>query len=97
MGFVYIFEDTDKGIYKVGMTKRNPQVRIKEAQTFNAKNLRLVDFFESDYYKEIEKFLHVSYKRFHINREWFSLDLETVCNFKKLCERLQISFANLNN
>lgn len=95
MGYVYIFKNTETNQYKVGSTKREPTIRLKESETFNATNLILFDFFESPFFRQIENSLHKHYKRFNINREWFYLDFETLQKFKTLCKKIENGFTTL--
>lgn len=96
MGFVYLFRNRDTNQYKIGFTKRNPKERLKESETFNANDLVIVDFFESVYAKQIEKGLHNRYKSFHINREWFNLNYESVLSFKKSCKSIETALIAVN-
>jgi hypothetical protein len=96
MSYVYIFENQLTNEYKVGCTRRDPKIRLKESQTFNAQNLKLIDVFKSDLYKQIETSLHNHYKMFHINREWFKLDRNAINNFQILCKKIENSLRAYN-
>jgi hypothetical protein len=94
MGYVYLILETDKygeERYKIGMTKRDPQKRVKELSTGNSNVVTLLHDFKSIYYKNIEKMLHVKFKgqKTEANNEWFVLEDEQVLKFKSTCEEIE--------
>ena len=61
MGYVYLILEVDKDGYerhKIGITKNNPEKRVKQLQTGNSNVIRLLHTYESKNYKHVEKWLH---------------------------------------
>jgi len=93
MGIVYLLLETDKYGYerhKIGMTKRNPEQRVKELSTGNSNLITLLHYFESINYKNIEKMLHVKFnaQKTEANNEWFTLEDNQVLNFITTCKEI---------
>lgn len=104
MGYVYlILEESvnDKETYKIGISKNDPNVRLKQLSTGNSNKIRIIDVYESDNYKKIEGWLHRKYSnlRTHANNEWFNLDDESIFTFQDECKKADetISFLKSNN
>lgn len=89
MGYVYLICDNSTETYKVGMTKKKPEVRLKELKTGNSNELFIVSFYESNHYKIIETLFHRRFKHFCENREWFSLPNDIIFKFKELCQEIE--------
>ena len=49
MGFVYLIEDVYNNTYKIGVTKGDPQTRMKKLQTGNSCKLELKYLYECEY------------------------------------------------
>lgn len=98
-GYVYLICDSINDYYKIGRTKHNPADRLNGLKTGNGNELTLIDSYESDIYKIIEKQLHLRYKHLKVRLEWFDLPSEDVFNFIKTCESIEdtIKFLNEHN
>lgn len=82
MGKVYLLaEFCDGGGFKIGITKRSIEQRIKEAQTGNSNEIILVNSYESENYKKIEGMLHRKFGTTRKRGEWFDLTHEQVVSF----------------
>ena len=90
MGYVYLICDPSNDTFKIGVTKRlDIEDRVRKLQTGNSTELFIRSFYKCEYPFRLEKLLH---SRFHDKRqvgEWFTLNCEDVCNFKKTCEELE--------
>ena len=78
--------------YKIGITKKDPKLRVKQLQTGNAFDIELVDQFHSDIGGLTETTLHRTYASNHKRGEWFELDDVQVEGFINMCESIE---ANL--
>lgn len=82
MGYVYVIQSQD--YYKVGVTKGNPQNRMKQLQTGSPVKLRLVRTYKLRNYEYVEKEVHKRLARYRTSGEWFDCDLriieETISN-----------------
>lgn len=74
MGVVYLIEDSNNSTYKIGVTKGDPESRLKKLQTGNSSKLELKYTYACKYPYRLENMLHKHYRRFNELNEWFSLD-----------------------
>ena len=106
MAYVYLLCDSGQdNTFKIGVTKGPIEKRIKKLQTGNGSEIFLSNYYETDYPFLIEKMMHQKHFSDKKLNEWFTLDIDTVVNFKKECEefeeiiksgRLQVFRANRN-
>jgi hypothetical protein len=82
MGTVYLLgEFCDNGRFKIGITTKTVDVRLKQLQTGNSQELFIVNHYTSKNYRPIERYLHRKYCPDRAMGEWFSLSPEAVNNF----------------
>lgn len=95
---VYLVSAEIDGIclYKIGYTRRNPEVRLKELKTGNASDMSIVSFYKSEWGTKIEAFLHRKYSSKKVNREWFKLTEEDVLGFNDNCKFIHNNFELLS-
>ena len=91
MGYVYLMIAVDSAgeeSYKIGITRKHPEHRVKQLQTGNARKIDLVSWYKSEHYTKIEKNLHLKYysRQTESENEWRILTLEEVQKFKQHCE-----------
>ncbi len=70
---VYVLNIQGTLEYKIGITK-DLHRRIKQFETGNPSNIKLVYFVETKHYKSFEKHLHKVFKSNRIKGEWFQFD-----------------------
>lgn len=83
MGFVYLIEDVYNNTYKIGVTKGNPQKRLKKLQTGNSCKLLIKYLYECEYPFRLESMLHNHYKEYQELNEWYGLP--NIDNFLEKC------------
>lgn len=69
--YLYFIQSNNTGRIKIGRAK-NPHKRIRELQTGNGEELRLIAYFQGWAWRE--RHLHELLKRFRLSGEWFSYD-----------------------
>ncbi len=69
--FLYFIQSNKTGLIKIGRAK-NPHKRIRELQTGNGEELRLIAYFKGWAWRERD--LHELLKDFRLHGEWFSYD-----------------------
>jgi hypothetical protein len=74
MGYVYLIEDRNNNCFKIGVTKGDPEKRLKKLQTGNPSKLELKYLYECEYPYRLESMLHTHYKSYNELNEWFSLE-----------------------
>ncbi|WP_117884309.1 GIY-YIG nuclease family protein [Aureibaculum luteum] len=82
---VYIISIKDSGLFKIGLTK-NIEKRLRQLQTGNPFEYRLVEFFHTPKFKELEKTLHKKYVKNKYKNEWYlltSAELLEACYFSR--------------
>lgn len=93
-GYIYCFSNNMlSNIYKVGMTMRSPEIRLKEA---NKPNTFKLETFKIEFAKKVsepkkkEKILHKIFDqhsyRFRLNREFFKMPLEEIKSYFDLMD-----------
>ena len=105
MGYVYLLMSTDsdgeKELFKIGVTIKSIEFRIKSLSTGNPNKITIIHSYETERYKELEKTLHRLYssKKTSSNNEWFFLTNDEVSSFIDICKKYDdiISFLEENN
>lgn len=105
MGFVYLLMSTDSNglieLYKIGITTKDVNERIKKLSTGNPNKITLLASYESKNYLKIEKWFHAKYRlqKTASNNEWFQLNNFEVKDFILNCKKADetISFLKKNN
>ena len=104
MGYVYLLLSVDingNEAYKIGITKNDPNKRLKQLSTGNSDKIQLLNHYQSENFKKVEKMMHIKYSAFktEANNEWFSLQTEHVMSFLVDCKEADqtISFLLENN
>lgn len=88
-GFVYLICDNKNEVFKIGVTKKTIEKRIKELQTGNSTELFISKYHESEYPYTVENMLHTHFKIENVLNEWFELSAEDVTNFNETCEEME--------
>ncbi len=75
--------------YKIGITKKDPKLRVKQLQTGNVFEIELVSQFATEIGNLTETTLHRTYASNHKRGEWFELTDEQVEGFSSMCEGIE--------
>lgn len=96
---IYLLKQENTNLYKIGITKKNPKLRILQLQTGNAIPLILVETFETKHDFKMEKCLHAEFSLKQKIGEWFELDDYEVDSFFDICSRKEetLNFLKKNN
>lgn len=104
MGYVYLLLEIDRSDnenYKIGFSKKDPKLRVKQLQTGNPNEISVARVYESDNYLKVEKWLHkkYGYLKTEANNEWRMLESEHVFSFIEDCKEADdiIKFLIKNN
>ena len=104
MGYLYLLLEVDKDgneRHKIGITKRNVDIRCKELQTGNSNVISLLKTYETNNYIKLEKWLHGNFhsQKTEADNEWFTLTDDQVTNFIAECKKTDelITFMKENN
>ena len=91
---IYIIENSDNH-YKIGYSK-NPKKRIKQLNTGNSTDLKIVKLYETKYDSKIEAYLKNYFKPKLIKGEWFELTLEDIDNIENIVKINEHALNSLN-
>jgi len=97
--WIYLIkEETDYGelSYKIGITKRDANQRLKEHQTGNSNKLEIIALFASYYSGMLETTLHRIYSTEGKRGEWFYLSQDQVETFLLNCQKVEDNFKIIN-
>jgi hypothetical protein len=90
MGYVYLLLQVDfegNESYKIGITKNEPNLRVKQLQTGNPNKISLHRKYESKNYLKVERWLHRKYQtKTEAKNEWRTLTDEQVFSFLNDCQ-----------
>jgi hypothetical protein len=103
MGYVYLFLEVDaegNEAIKIGVTKNDPNKRIKQLQTGNSRKISFLKSYSTDNYLKVERYLHKKHNtKTEAENEWRTLTSEEVISFDEDCKKAdeRISFMLQNN
>lgn len=99
--FIYLLKIQNENIFKIGVSKKLKKRKL-QLQTGNPFDIVLVNFYESDYARKIEKFLHTKYYHTKLTEgfeklkgEWFVLSEKDVKTFIEECIKIENGFKLL--
>jgi hypothetical protein len=97
-GFVYLIGELDnKDIYKIGVTKKDINKRIKELQTGSSDELYVRHSFKTSYPYKLEKMLHRHFSHNNKLNEWFTLSENQAKDFLNVCEYYETILDSLKD
>ena len=95
MGYIYLIRNCENDTYKIGVTKNDPQKRVKQLQTGCSSPLDLLYSFETEYPYRLEKMLHTKFILHKVEGEWYRLQPEHITYFLDICNTLQNTLNSL--
>ncbi|WP_324695475.1 GIY-YIG nuclease family protein [Novosphingobium sp. RL4] len=90
-GHIYLLGTAEPLAVKIGFTKQDPRVRLKQLQTGNPMKLKLLGWFPGT--QREERGLHESLAAYRIGGEWFRLDDSASGLWKPIVTLIQINNA----
>ena len=104
MGYVYLLLQIDfdgNESHKIGITKNDPRLRVKQLQTGNPNKIILLRQYKTDNYLKVEHWLHRKHSnsKTEATNEWRMLADEFVFSFLDDCAKADenIKFLLDNN
>jgi predicted GIY-YIG superfamily endonuclease len=88
MKSIYLIQSLENSYYKIGVSK-HPNKRLKELQTGNSSELKLINTYKSEFAHQIERTLQRRYSHLKKEGEWFDLSIENEIVFKKECQKIE--------
>ena len=96
MNYIYLIQSLENGYYKIGVSK-HPQKRVKEHQTGNSSELKVVEEYLTDLAFQIEKVLHRRYSYARKNGEWFDIGIKEEASFQRDCKKIEENLKAIKN
>ena len=82
IGCVYFILQEITGLIKIGYSENpDPRNRLTSLSTSSPFNLTIIGYILTTNPAKREKEIHELFDEFNVNREWFSLDINTCLNF----------------
>lgn len=94
MKYVYLIQSQEDGYYKIGVSK-HPNKRVKEHQTGNPSELKVVHTYLSEHARKIETTLKNRYSYLKKEGEWFDLSIKEDVKFLTDCKQIEESIIIL--
>jgi predicted GIY-YIG superfamily endonuclease len=88
MKYVYLIQSLEDSTYKIGVSK-HPNKRIKELQTGNSSELKLVESFQSEHAHQVERALQRRYVHLNKEGEWFDMSISNEVSFLRECQKIE--------
>jgi len=90
MKYIYLIQSQEDGYYKIGVSK-HPKKRVKQLQTGNSSELKLIVTFLSEYATKVETSLKNRYSYLKKEGEWFDLSIKEEVTFLSDCKQIDES------
>ena len=97
MGKVYLIANEEWTQFKIGVSTKELDKRLKSLKTGNGSEIFLVKSFDTTHHRKVEKWFHNKYNSKRLVGEWFSLSDEDIVNFISDCEKAHDIFQYLVN
>ena len=94
MKYIYLIQSQEDGYYKIGVSK-HPKKRVKQLQTGNSSELKLVESYQSEHAHKVEKALQRRYAHLKKEGEWFDLSIKEDNSFLTDCKQIEHSIIIL--
>jgi predicted GIY-YIG superfamily endonuclease len=94
MKYVYLIQSLEDGYYKIGVSK-HPKKRVKQLQTGNSSELKLIESYQTEYAHKIESALQNRYSYLKKEGEWFDMSISNEVSFISECKKIEETFEVL--
>ena len=88
MKYIYLIQSQEDGYYKIGVSK-HPKKRVKQLQTGNSSELKLIESYQSEHANQIERSLHRRYSYLKKEGEWFDMSIKEDVSFLTDCKHIE--------
>ena len=87
---IYLIQSLEDGYYKIGVSK-HPKKRVKQLQTGNSSELKLIESYESEHAHKVERALQRRYLHMKKEGEWFDMSISQEVSFLSDCKQIEDS------
>lgn len=82
-GYIYVIQEGDRDIYKIGKTYKDPNSRLLSLQTGNSDTLKIKALYTNTDVDLAERRIHSKLQKYWKRGEWFACDLELIDKIAK--------------
>lgn len=94
MKFIYLIQSQEDGYYKIGVSK-HPNKRLKQLQTGNSSELKLIESYQTEHAHQVEKTLQRRYSYLKKEGEWFDIGVSEENTFLTDCKQIDENIFKL--
>lgn len=91
---IYLIKN-EENLYKIGVTKRNVNERIKELNISYPYELKIIHEYQTNIGYKLESYLHKIFHHKNIKGEWFELSKNDVEKFISFCKKYENNYKIL--
>jgi len=95
MSKVYLLVNDEWTQFKIGISTKAIDKRLRSLKTGNGSEITLVKSFETPHYRKVEKWMHNKHHSKRLVGEWFALNDNDVTNFISDCQKAHDTFQCL--
>lgn len=95
MGKVYLLANEEWTQFKIGISTKNIDYRLKSLKTGNGSEITLVKSFNTIHHRKVEKWMHNKHNSKRLVGEWFALNDNDIIEFISDCQKADDTFKCL--
>jgi hypothetical protein len=95
MGKVYLLANSEWSQFKIGISTKDIDNRLKSLKTGNGSEISLVKSFDTIHHRKVEKWMHNKHNSKRLVGEWFALNDDDIINFILDCQKAHETFQYL--
>jgi hypothetical protein len=95
MGKVYLLANDEWSQFKIGISTKDINSRLRSLKTGNGSEITLVKSFDTIYHRKVEKWMHNKHYSKRLVGEWFALSDNDIIEFISDCQKAHDTFQCL--
>jgi hypothetical protein len=95
MGKVYLLANDEWSQFKIGISTKDINSRLRSLKTGNGSEITLVKSFDTIYHRKVEKWMHNKHYSKRLVGEWFALSDDDIIEFISDCQKAHDTFQCL--
>jgi len=95
MGKVYLLANDEWSQFKIGISTKDINYRLRSLKTGNGSEITLVKSFDTIYHRKVEKWMHNKHYSKRLVGEWFALSDDDIIEFISDCQKAHDTFQCL--
>ncbi len=95
MGKVYLLANSEWTQFKIGISTKNIDLRLRSLKTGNGSEITLLKSFDTIHHRKVEKWMHNKHNSKRLVGEWFALNDDDITGFVSDCQKAHDTFQCL--